>query len=62
MAQVEAHVIPVDDAVGHEPNENCVCGPTPKLAKTRRGGDGWLMVHHSLDQREKKEAADGVQP
>ena len=36
----------------------CACGPTVELVPSGRG-DGWLIVHHSLDGREQREAASG---
>jgi hypothetical protein len=50
------HVVPVGDLIEHdtEHQEGCVCGPDVELNETR-AGDGWIYVHHSLDQRELSE-------
>jgi hypothetical protein len=45
--------MPVNDLIGHE-FVNCICGPTDNLIDTSRG-DGWIIVHHSLDGRERFE-------
>ena len=46
----ELHVVPRDDLVAHEPNEDCPCGPTPTFEP-----GGVVLVHHSLDNREAQE-------
>lgn len=48
------HVMPIDDLIEHEDNEDCVCQPTPSLVPAA-GGDGWVITHHSLDGRELTE-------
>ncbi len=46
------HVIPVDDIVPHEHSTECVCGPKVEVV------DGDLVVvHNSLDGRERGEGA-----
>ncbi len=52
MLQNIVHVVPVDDLVGHEPNEDCVCGPTVEAVHREDGSMGWVMKHHALDGRE----------
>lgn len=42
------HVVPLDDAIVHDFDDDCICGPTPELVE----GGGWLIVHHGLDGRE----------
>lgn len=50
------HTIPVDDLIEHDTSgEGCVCGPTVERVESPNG-DGWLVVHHSLDGRELSEA------
>lgn len=44
------HVVPVDDLIEHETDEDCVCSPTPRF-----GEGGPVYVHHSLDGREVTE-------
>lgn len=47
------HVVPNNDLVDHE-DEGCVCGPTTEHVPTEHG-DAWVVVHHSLDGRERHE-------
>jgi len=43
------HVVPVNDICEHDDwGTNCVCGPRVEL-------DGRLIIHHSLDGRERRE-------
>lgn len=50
-SQADAHVVPRGDDVEHDTaTDDCVCGPTPKYHEW-----GMVMVHHSLDGREKHE-------
>lgn len=54
------HVAPVGDLVGHDTSTSepdCVCGPRVDPVKRDDGSMGWLIVHHSLDGREKTEAS-----
>lgn len=46
----ELHVVPVADLVDHETTDECPCGPTPEFEP-----GGVVLVHHSLDGREKDE-------
>lgn len=52
------HVLPVNDLIKHdwstESGEECICVPTPECVPSE-SGDGWLIVHHSLDGREANE-------
>ena len=34
---------------------DCVCGPEVRPEKREDGSIGWLIVHHSLDGRERRE-------
>jgi len=45
------HVVPTSDLVAHDTEGDCVCGPDTELV-TSEDGDGWIVVHHSLDGRE----------
>lgn len=47
------HVIPPGDFTTHSPFD-CPCGPRDELV-TSNNGDGWVIVHHSLDGRENDE-------
>jgi len=52
------HVIPVGDLVGHDTGTaepDCACGPRVEPVQRDDGSMGWLIVHHSLDGREKTE-------
>ncbi len=53
------HVLPLRDIVTHAETDDgdCVCGPTIEPVTRDDGSVGWLMVHHSLDGRERHEAA-----
>lgn len=53
------HVIPVNDLIEHQVDENCPCGPAADPVKRDDGSVGWLYVHHSLDGRELDEDRDG---
>jgi hypothetical protein len=39
---------PGEDAIDHEPSEDCACGPTTVPLPTADGGVWWLYVHHGL--------------
>lgn len=51
------HTYPVNDLVEHDIDHDgdCVCGPTVEHVPNPNGPDGWLIVHHSLDGRERYE-------
>lgn len=52
------HVYPVDDLIVHDTATSeaaCVCGPEERPVKRDDGSVGWLLVHHSLDGRERDE-------
>ena len=44
-----------DDAFFHDLDEDCPCGPESRPVKREDGSVGWVVVHHSLDGREKCE-------
>lgn len=46
------HIIPVDDLIDHDPESDCICGPTLKPVARGDGSYGWLLIHHALDGRE----------
>ena len=52
-----ATVMPLNDAIGHEDDSECPCGPTWKPITQLGGGHNWMLVHHSLDGREQQEEA-----
>lgn len=50
------HVFPLNDQMSHELEEDdCPCGPTNEGIRREDGSYGWVIVHHSLDGREKSE-------
>lgn len=50
------HVHPVGDLMEHDTDsEDCTCGPTTEPVVRDDGSIGWLIVHHSLDGRERSE-------
>ena len=49
------HVVPINDLVDHEASDDCVCGPTVEAVFRDDGSNGWVIVHHSLDGRERHE-------
>lgn len=49
------HVAPVNDLIEHEiMGDGCICGPNIIPEERDDGSYGWVLVHHSLDGREKK--------
>jgi len=49
------HVLPLNDVIDHDENDDCVCGPTSEVVFRDDGSVGWLFTHHSLDGRESHE-------
>lgn len=50
------HISPGNDLIEHDTETgDCVCGPECRPAEQRDGSILWILVHHSLDGREKKE-------
>lgn len=53
------HIHPVGDLIAHDTatdDADCVCGPTIRPAEQDDGSMGWLIVHNSLDGRERRES------
>lgn len=49
------HVLPVNDLIDHDSTgEDCICGPDLERVETDHG-DEWMVIHHSLDGRERYE-------
>lgn len=44
------HVVPHADWINHDTMEDCACGPREEIVK-----GNWVVVHHSLDGRERYE-------
>jgi hypothetical protein len=55
------HVVPNGDLIEHELTDECPCGPASELRQTP-DGDGWLIIHDSLDGREAREVVSGGRP
>ena len=50
------HVSPVRDLIEHDTDGgDCICGPTTEAVMRDDGSNGWVITHHSLDGREKRE-------
>lgn len=50
------HVLPAGDLIEHDSDgQDCPCGPTTEPVPRDDGSMGWLVVHHSLDGRERNE-------
>jgi hypothetical protein len=55
------HIAPQGDLITHDTSSteaDCVCGPRTVPVEQKHGGYGWLIVHHSLDGREREESND----
>ena len=53
------HVSPTEDLIEHDTSTDqadCICQPTMQFVELDRG-DGWIIVHNSLDGRETNEKA-----
>ena len=51
------HVSPINDLIEHDTDTgqaDCICGPMVEHVPSE-GGDGWIILHHSLDGREERE-------
>lgn len=46
------HVVPVDDLLEHEIEEDCACLPETKPVERDDGSLGWVVVHNAWDGRE----------
>lgn len=50
------HISPRNDLIQHDTEtEDCLCGPECRPVKQEDGSVLWIVVHHSLDGREKNE-------
>lgn len=51
------HVVPIGDLIEHETDEDevCACGPLVGLVEGEDGTLHFRVIHHSLDDREKRE-------
>ncbi|MFD4394651.1 hypothetical protein [Kitasatospora sp. NPDC058478] len=55
VAETSEHTVPLDDLIVHELAQACVCGPQPVPVARGDGSVCWLLSHHSLDGRERRE-------
>ena len=53
------HVEPVGDLIDHEV-EDCACMPRVEPVSRDDGSIGWMVVHHSLDNREAQERQEAA--
>lgn len=53
------HVVPLGDIVAHDTDGElpCVCGPSSEWIVGQYGAHGKVVVHHSLDGRERWESS-----
>ena len=58
----ERDLIDHDTAIDHPDGVWCACGPRVEAVKRDDDSVGWLVVHHSLDGREKAENAPQTPP
>ena len=50
------HTYPLDDVIEHATTgDDCLCGPDCEAVFDADGVCSWLIVHHSLDGRERFE-------
>lgn len=50
------YALPRGDLIAHDSDGgDCPCGPTTEPVPRDDGSYGWVVVHHSLDGREKEE-------
>jgi hypothetical protein len=51
------HVVPLEDSIPHTETDDgdCICGTTTEPTKRDDGSIGWVIIHHSLDGRERYE-------
>lgn len=56
------HVMPIDDLIEHEYDEEgyCPCGPEVRPVEREDGSIAWLYIHNALDGRDLEEAGQGV--
>lgn len=54
------HLVPIGDQIAHDSSTSepsCVCGPRTQPHRNEDGSVDWLIVHASLDGREKQEGS-----
>ncbi len=53
------HVSPLGDLIEHDTDgDDCLCGPRTEPVERDDGSYGWVIVHHSLDGRERHEETE----
>jgi hypothetical protein len=50
-SDIPLHVVPVADAIEHDLDDECTCGPRIEI----QPNGNTLVIHHSLDGREANE-------
>lgn len=54
MSSGTVHAFPWDDLIDHVTDgSGCPCGPSTEAIFRPDGSNGWLVLHHSLDGRER---------
>ena len=56
------HVMPINDLVEHEWDDNgdCPCGPEVQPVERDDGSIGWVYIHSALDGRDLGEEGQGI--
>lgn len=50
------HTYPLGDLIDHDTTgDDCPCGPTTEPVQRSDGSMEWVVIHHSLDGRERDE-------
>ena len=63
MSDGDVHVYPLDDLIEHDRSgAPCVCGPETEPIERDDGSIGYVIVHHSLDDRERFEKSEEENP
>lgn len=55
LDSLHGEVTPLNDLIHHHPGPECACGPSDLPVPQPDGAVRWLLVHHSLDGRERTE-------
>lgn len=57
-----AHVVPINDLVEHEADDDgeCPCGPVVQPIEREDGTIAWVYIHNALDGRDLEEQGQGV--
>lgn len=59
MSSDTFHVYPARDLIEHDTDGgDCMCAPSTEAVLREDGSYGWVVLHHSLDGRERDERRD----